>query len=559
MMCHKPSCPCECNILTLLAMMQNAIRIIENWLDLCGYRSIDRKGIELAFLSHPDIGSAKAITDTLASFGVENAAIAIPFEAVGDLELPFLAYLKHGYEEQFVLLKPVGNNQFEIDLGETGKRKEILNAKQLQQMWTGVVILIDKKEEPRRRLPVEIQPWFFLMVGILLTLLVTANGVGGFFVCYFALGLLGFAIAVLLVKQQMGLTGGIGAKFCSVNKNADCTTVLNSPAATIIGNLGWSDVGIIYFATQIAVQLVQHAFAQSVYIVLCVISQISALFIVYSLYQQKVKIKKWCPLCLGILAILFGQAVVATLANGFFVPIQIDTVKGLLFVFATGALAAVGWFLLKPQLKNSLEQKNLSVESLSFRRNYHLLLPFLRNQPPVSSDKNLRKVQVGNADGQLRITVVTNPMCNSCIALHKVLEKLCAGQDQLCVELVFYVPLEKDDPRTIVAGHFVSLDKKELPQALAQWYHAANPDKFIRENKCSLLMQCHEDLRRNRDWCHDNNIFVTPTVLINGRRFPSFYRPTDIEYFVESLLAEHSSAQYNERAGNNNLVLVDNT
>jgi hypothetical protein len=43
-------------------------------------------------------------------------------------------------------------------------------------------------------------------------------------------------------------------------------------------------------------------------------------------------------------------------------------------------------------------------------------------------------------------------------------------------------------------------------------------------------------LKLHRTWCEENNLRMTPMVLLNGRVFPLWYQLQDIQYFIAPLL-----------------------
>ena len=56
--------------------------------------------------------------------------------------------------------------------------------------------------------------------------------------------------------------------------------------------------------------------------------------------------------------------------------------------------------------------------------------------------------------------------------------------------------------------------------------------------KCNEKEVQIEILKRERNWCIENNINFTPELLINGQSFPKEYDRSDLVYFIEDLHEE---------------------
>ena len=316
-----------------------------------------------------------------------------------------------------------------------------------------------------------------------------------------------------------------------------------------------SDIGVVYFASQILILLFLNNYSKAIDIILFAVSTLAIPFIIYSIYLQKFVIKKWCPLCLGVISILFIQSVISVVAllnfNSFEFSLKILGVS-----FVTVFIVSMLWYLLLPIIKVAKSHKELSIQTLSFRRNYHLLLPYLQKSNMVSTSSMIKPVQIANELGTLKIIAVTNPLCNSCIKTHTILKKLRERYAYISIELIFYVPLNMLDPRTIIAAHFLNTNNEISIQIINEWYSNTNPQLFITKYGNQISNESKELLEQQKDWCTENNIFTTPTLIIDGKVFPNFYHPTDIQYFIEDLLNTSNNEIIKE---DSNMVLVDNT
>lgn len=535
-------------------MHQQTFQIILKWLKKQGYKNFDKEKLEISFLSHPNLGGVDAITDSLDELEIENMAVSIPMESVENLTEPFLSFLKQDSKEQFVLISPQSNGKLKIDWGNG--HEEFINKNQLEPIWTGIIIVIEQNISPQKIELKSINKTHVLYLSLSFLFLLSCITIQSLESLLYLLGsYLGLLITIFIVQHQLGSNNSFLKKFCHIGEETDCDSVLNSKAAKLIGNVGLSDVSLVYFITQILCTLILADNNKAIFNYLSYISIIGILFIPYSLYQQKFVIKKWCPLCLSILSTILYQGLLSLVLirsnklNSF-------SFLNFLILLLISTIVALSWVLLYNTLSNNRLLKPLKIEALSFRRNYHLLIPFLEKQPLVSNYSFLQRIEIGSSKSNTKILIVTNPLCKSCIELHQLMYTLLKKHGNLSVELIFSVPLNIKDPRTKIAATFL-----KIPNSLKnieEWFHG-NQDvetfltSKVSENENNILTM--EELSKHKNWCTVNNVFTTPTILINSKRVPQFYHPTDIQYFVGEI-ANNSSFSEEEFTKS---VLVDNT
>lgn len=237
---------------------------------------------------------------------------------------------------------------------------------EFEKIWTGTIVAIEKEKKQTK---IWLPPYFslFAFSAIALLLLIIFSFANDIFYTFliFIFSIIGLFISGLIVNHQLGYSNGITSKFCTFGKNTDCNSVLNSKAAKLTEKIGLSDIGIVYFASQILISLLLNNYSQGIKIVLFSLNTLAIPFIIYSIYLQKFVIKKWCTLCLGVITILFFQAIVSITAllklNSF--DVSINTGGAIISIFL---LVLLIWFMLLPVLKAAKTNKELSIQSLSF-------------------------------------------------------------------------------------------------------------------------------------------------------------------------------------------------
>lgn len=141
----------------------------------------------------------------------------------------------------------------------------------------------------------------------------------------------------------------------------------------------------------------------------------------------------------------------------------------------------------------------------------------------------------------LEILVITNPLCNSCIKTHHVLEELISLYKHLItIRIRFNVPCDnRHDSRTLIAEKLLQLHVEETEEVFKKifkewlnkpslsWLNKYGVNQDIRYNKI---------LQQHRKWCINEKVNETPTIFINGKEFPSFYNLNSLKYFIEAII-----------------------
>ena len=510
------------------------IYILYELISKAGY-TIKMADLERQYLSHPDMGMLSSITDTLNDFKIPNEAAEINPSTIFELTEPFIAFIRHNQTEQFVLITIANNKEIELF---NGKDKPFnISFTEFENIFSGIIVAIDSNAE-RNRLTISLSsPILFQLSGVLaIVYLIFFNHEPNVSrLLYGVTALAGLAFSILLYAKALGANNALLNRFCTLTKTTDCNLVLQSGAAKIGKYISLTDIGIIYFAFQCFYQLANHELS-----LLYAISIIAALFSFYSVYQQAVVIKKWCPLCLGVVGILLMQGVLAVsaLSN---ISIQINYVFLTLCILVLSALA---WYFVKPLIAKSNQLKEKDIELLGFKRNYHLFLPFYISAPTIHDDQltDTQQIIIGRKNAPVQITLITNPLCKACQKAHAVLNVLLQQYPKdLALRIVFYVPFQNlHDPRTMIAGWLVdtySTDKQTGIDAIEKWY--ADPDVKNFDNlriPIEVIKMQQAFLQNHSEWCLEKQLTLTPILLLNNKLFPLIYRTEDLPYHIEAVI-----------------------
>jgi uncharacterized membrane protein len=320
-------------------MHQNTLNTIHRWLQQANH-DISLTDLKRRFLSHPDVGTLNSITETLNDFKIENQAAHIDRQSLAQLTEPFLAFIKDDQTEEFVIVTMSETKEVKLYNG-LGQPFSISLTK-FQQIFTGIVVIID--QQPKRN-NFKVKNWgnpLILTISLLAVLYLfwhkLPENTNGYL--YFIFAAIGLLFSSILFAQNNGASNDLLKRFCTLSSKSDCNTVLQSKAAKLGKHLNLTDIGLIYFVTQCLFLLV----TPSNIAILFAISLAALAFPLYSIYQQAFVIKKWCPFCLGAVAVLLIQGIVAFIA----LPKINLTLSGIPSFICIGVLIVIGWYYLTP-------------------------------------------------------------------------------------------------------------------------------------------------------------------------------------------------------------------
>ena len=496
---------------------------------------------------------------------IENSVAEIPIESITQLKDPFIGSVRNNNQNGYVLAHVVSNKKIIVD---TGNDKPITVAlKEFTDRWNGVIIVIDKiKAQNFKVNSTKPIPFILLFIVFGLFLLVNISNLTIFSCSHFLLSIVGFIISNFIIIQEFGFKSSFVSKVCNLNATTSCSTVFASKTGKINQNIGLSDLCILYFFGQLVFGFVSGSIGANSYSLVFTVSLLCLPITIYSIYTQKFIVKKWCPLCLGIVAVLWLQAFVAAI---YFIktasPFSINIIPALAYFF-TVLITICIWFLVKSLLINAAKFKKVNIDALSFRRNYNLFIPFYANQEVHDMEiSGLKEFSVGNSNAPIKIMAILSPDCSICSYTNEVLNRLIKkNPNDICIYYRLLAnPNQLENDKTKAAVYLLSqfLLNYQPADTLTKWYSKSSseqlPKNFTISEKHNTELSI---LRVYEQWCKQNGILYTPAVFINGKLFPIYYDKADIQYFINEIINyELKSSILDEHAASTTTVLVDNT
>ncbi len=526
--------------------MKDSISYLVHQLLLKNKINFDKKELDFQIQSHPSYPSLHAITGVLSHFNINNIALNIPVDISTLEQLPnsFLAQIKTKEGVDFVV---VSNRKLHYIILTSDKKKLKLTKEGFLEKFTGIIVAVEKddllesrttKNNSRRILLILTT---LLLVGLLTTSVASIS-----FLLYLILSGIGVFISNSIIQQELGNQTTLGNAFCSGNtEKKDCDAVINSKGALLFNLFKLSNISFVYFTGMTLVSLllfIQGSNLSTLYSISLAAFPIT----IYSIYYQAVTMKKWCLLCLGIVAILWAHVAIVLINSNiatFSFPAKSILLTSLGFI-----ITATVWNYISPKMKSLKKLNQTKLDYFRFKRNFNLFNSLLKKSKSIDTTiNNVSEIVFGNTNSSLNITVMTNPFCGHCKSVHILIEDILKkhGKEvQICVRF----NINTNDPNNDVVKITSKLleiyknDTTTCLEAMHDIYGEEKPDTWLKKwGDCNEKEYYLKVLNKEKEWCNTHNINFTPEILINGLSFPNEYERDDLIYFIEDLINESES------------------
>ena len=503
---------------------------------------VNQEELKLQLLSHPSYPSMHSITGVLSHFNIENMALEVPKNRETLFQLPdnFISIINK--DKEFVCVTQ-GEDDIQLMYGD--KKKKTITVNEFIDIWGGIIVVAEKEatEFETKKIDTKtlLNGLYFISSFVLLAIF-SYHKPTLFQVSHFILSIIGIYVSSLIVKHEFGYHSKTLDKFCTATETSSCDAVLNSEAASISSFFKVSDLSLIYFVGLSLSWLFLINFSATNFHTISIISLLSLPITIYSLYYQYRIVKKWCPLCLSIVAILWLQCGALFLNQASLFNLQLNITDAFI-LFISFLFSTTLWLFIKSLLKDQQQLKKLKIEHYKFKRNFELFNAVYSNQKRFDTtiDSNL-EIVLGNKNAPLHILIVTNPSCYYCKEAHTDLEKVLHNNpDDVSVTIRFNVASNQDMVANKVANRILEIYNNEsiedCKKALHEVYKSdANLDKWLVKWGEASNDSYRKVLDIQQKWCHHNNINFTPALLINGKQYPKEYNRSDLNYFIEDLI-----------------------
>lgn len=490
--------------------------------------------------SHPYYPSLRSITDLFDKYKIENVPIQIGTHQFREMQVPFLAHLKSNGGE-FVLVENLDNILCKIP--DFFKRSSgiILTAVKANN-------ILYLNDHSRKRLDQGVMVWTTGFICVLMCLLIF-SAIQVSFYLYIELAILsltGIFFSWLIVSREIGIENTFADQFCG---EANTCNLVIKAKPIFFKSITWGDIGLIYFLSLLSsLLLATHSNSFNSlfdYVVLTSLSSIA--FIIYSLFYQRIVVRKWCKLCLIINAILVLQflAVMPFLLSKGMKIFANDHLWWTAWLVLTG----FGWLSIKEMIRKSIMLKRSLIEYERFKYKPELFEILLENGRKVDTESWENELQLGNSFSPIQLTVACSPYCGPCATAHVFLAKLIKDHN-VGLKLRFAVKnteLNREKRQAmeyLLAWTFYHKDISERNNMIHDWFSYMDLDKI--KTKYPLINRnespAKDLITRNDNWAKQAKVKFTPTVFINGKELPNGYKIEELDKILS--LMESAGKQY---------------
>lgn len=513
-------------------MKESIENLVTKHIQLSNYK-VEKKAIALHLLTHPEYPSVKSISDTYDYFGIENIVANVPFEVLNQLPDNFIGLING----ELHLVKKKQNYAHLIN--EKLEKKKISFDK-LKESWNGVIIAIETKEQKENSNKIKKEYLFFsiLLLTCIIPSIVNFNISS---IIFNVFTFIGFLISYFIVKETFGMNNRTINKFCnSVSKNQGCGNIINDTKSKLFNVISLSDACIVYFSSL----LLFSVFVEFNVSLLFLISIFSLPVILYSAYYQALVIKDWCALCIGISLILITQFLILSYNfNHFDFDLSIIS-KALIIVIVTSIL----WYIIKNLQIENLSLESTNIDFIKFKRNKNLFDELLSKKQLINKDILFENDRVffGSEKPKLVIIAVTNPLCGFCAESFQTYYEIVNKYEDIQINLVFSLfTNDPSNPAYKILNSFLEIyyrkSKGEAIEALKEWFDSKDFNNWIKKHNQTEAQNIEFILKRHLDWTIENNVYQTPTTIINNYFYPNEYNINDIFYFIDDILLENKN------------------
>ena len=525
-------------------------KLVFSLLERLNIKNIKKEEFVFQIKSHPSFPSLHAITGVLNHFNIDNIALNIPINKESILELPphFLAQIKHEGIKKIVL---VSNNDKNYNITLPDNKNFTGGIEQFQEIFTGIIVAAEKDENiatiEDSKSSFNRILWIITIITLIISWIIYKPDMLSS--AFLITSLIGILISIAIIKKELGLHTTIGDTFCSgENKKNDCDTVINSKEAKIFDIFKLSDISLIYF-TSLSLLVFLIDITTKNFSIPYSISLIAVLITFYSIYYQYFVLKAWCGLCLSILSILWLQAALALISNN--ITSFSFRSQGIVITTVSFSSIAAIWLFIKPKFESIFELKNEKMKFYKFKRNFNLFNTLLYKNDKINTGlpNNESEIIFGNENG-LPITIITNPFCGHCRAVHKMVDDIIKSKNENLTRITIRFNINTTDSNADVVKITSRLleiyemeGQEQVLMAMNNIYNGENPKNWLKKWKDTRKPDKYiKVLKEESGWCHNSNINFTPEILINGRSYPKEYERNDLIYFLEELYEDYTES-----------------
>ena len=503
-------------------------KLLKKFLVLNNYSYLTEEFNNL-FLSHPNYPSLFAINDTLDMLKIENMATRISTDQFEDLPVSFLAVINESSMSEELVL--VDKKDLNATVHYKNQNSIVLSHNEFIDIWGGIVLGVEPNiEENNNTINVRSKYWFYLVPAVIVFGLIFYNSFNWINLVFFFSSLIGLIFSIFIIQEKFNLTEKSLFKFCDLSNEISCSSVIKSDKPFFFGFLSFADLPVIFFGSSLLSFIVD---ANKSAVTIGTLSFIAIPFILYSIWLQKVKLKKWCFLCLIISFVLLFNAIfyylVLSEVSFYSYVVYFEYVISLIFVMSS-------WLIIKPVISKNIELDTQNNELKRFKRNYKIF-KMLTDSKLALEEKfyDFDKIIIGNPEAKIELNLILSPNCKYChIAFKESIDLIQDYPDKVFLSILFNI--SEDNPSVTIPSKILQIKKnnpEKVIEALSDW-HIDNLPVEHWNKKWDVVIEndTKAQIQTQYDWFEKNGFNSVPIKLINGSIYPSEYDLQDLKYFI---------------------------
>ena len=348
-------------------------------------------------------------------------------------------------------------------------------------------------------------------------------------------------MSVFIVEHEFGMQSSTTNKFCNISQNTSCDAILNSAGANIFDIFKLSDISIVAFAGYIFAWLILAVAGIYNNTPFIAFTCLAIPFAGYSIYYQYNVVKKWCPLCLGVVCVLSLQFAMLLVGGTSVSSISFSWVEASLFLSGF-LLAILGWSHIKYYLTNKTSLDKIQVEHFKFKRKFSIFQALYNQGKALKNVESIPgEILLGNDHAPIKLILVTSPYCIYCKEAHKDINKLLENKN-INVTLRFLIGStdKENDLYKIVSEllHTYQLEGKAATLLLLDQLYkdGAALSQWVQDRNIHYNPGYDKIMDWQLKWCTDNGIGFTPALYLFDKPFPEDYKRPELLLFTEEIV-----------------------
>lgn len=497
------------------------------------------------YTTHPNRDNLLGLCQMCEAYGISAKGVKIKEMDINALSIPSILHINN----QFAILSEISANKITVDLnGQTTSipRKEVKN------LWDGTALLIesdtdaiepyypDHQKQTLKNNTVNAILFIILFTCGLLMLLQAFLHNGTLSIVMALIDIIGTCTCILLLQEQMFQNSKIGDKICCTFNQGSCNEVVSSKGSKVLG-YSWGEIGLGYFVSHFSVATL----LPNSLVFLSFASWLAMCYSIWSIYYQAYIVRQWCMLCIIVQALLWCTGIACAFLSDLSFITLCQSFLNFHHIGYFFAIASITIFTAKQtsritEFKTKLWNAKYLYRSLKCKEDiFRHILYQSKFIPTTQKDSS---ILFGDDNAHIHITVVTNPHCSHCAAMHQKIDHLIGKYGKLIsIQYIFWAFNENQEQsnRFLIAAYLQKGRGKAL-EIFNEWYKCTNFNRKIITNKFSDLNYNHseieQELRRQIAWIHKSNLSETPTILVNGYVLPAEYEVEDLALFTNTKL-----------------------